>query len=135
MTKSASQLEQEIAETRARLDGTIGAIQDRLTLSGMIDELIGSVQGVGFNSAVGKAVGTAKRNPLPLMIAAAGVGWLLHRMGQKGTLTPFAKRPPVAEPELPGINMGHARVYNPDMSSRHPHHDSLESRREQSAHA
>lgn len=136
MTESLNELEREVEAARARLDGTIEAIQGRLTLSGIVDEVMGSLNKRQVSSGFDSAVSLAKRNPLPLMIVAAGVGWLIHRSmgGQDGSRSRLALSS-TEEPDLPLLNTGHARVYDPDSSTRHPAQDSLESRRDLTAHA
>lgn len=134
MTESLNELEREADAARARLDRTIEAIQGRLTLSGIVDEVMGSMNKKQVTSGLDSAVSLAKRNPLPLMIVAAGIGWLIHRMGQDSSRSRLALSSD-DEPDVPLLNTGHARVYDPDSSTRHPAQDSLESRRDLTAHA
>jgi ElaB/YqjD/DUF883 family membrane-anchored ribosome-binding protein len=82
MAKSAEQIEQEVQKTRAQLDETIDRIQDRLSVSGLIDELIGSFRNAEFGLVAEDALAFARRNPMPVIFAAAGVGWLLYRVSQ-----------------------------------------------------
>ena len=67
----------------------------------------------------------ARRNPVPVVLLAAGAGWLLHALSRRGT--------EASVDDIPVLNTGQARVYDPDQSPRHPTHDTLESRREMSA--
>ena len=129
MSQSMQDLEQEIEASRARLDATIDEIQGRLTVSGMVDEVMGTARGVPqIDTAFDAALAVVRRNPLPVLVIAAGVGWLLHRMAND----PRRRALVVAESaeRMPVLNTGAARVYDPDHSPLHPHQDLLESRRE-----
>jgi ElaB/YqjD/DUF883 family membrane-anchored ribosome-binding protein len=136
MTQSIPELEREIEASRARLDRTIDRIQDRLSVSGIVDEVVGSVRTREFGAVIDHALSIVRRNPVPVILVAAGVGWLIHRMSQE-------RRPDGAmmdvdmleEESIPVLNTGQARVYDPDVSPRHPTHDVLETRRDVSARA
>ena len=126
MSPSAQDLEQEIEESRARLDLTIDRIQDRLTVSGIADDLMGTVREAEFGSVFDTALDVVRRNPLPVLLIAAGASWLAWRMAQE------ARRPrarfhdvPTGE-EIPVLNTGEARVNDPDLSPRHPTQDLAE---------
>ena len=75
----------------------------------------------------------AKRNPIPVMAIAAGAGWLLYSMGRERARGYVRHRRMDEAEEIPILNTGHARIYDPDASPLHPTQDSLESRRETSA--
>lgn len=128
---SLSELEREVADARARLDGTIDAIQDRLTPAGLLDELMGTIGTTQVRGGFDSALDLAKRNPLPLMIVAAGMGWFIHRLGRDRQRNALVE----SVSDLPLINTGQSRIYDPDASTRHPGQDSLESRRDLTAHA
>jgi hypothetical protein len=128
MSQSSDEIEREIAATRARLDRTIDAIQDRLTLSGIADEVIGTMRSPQIASGFDQAIATVRRNPLPVMVAAAGVGWLVHWWSRRPR-----NRIIDIEPEVPLLNTGQARIYDPDAPPRHPAVDSFESRRDAAA--
>lgn len=122
-----SDLEAEAEATRARLQDTIGRIQDKLTVAGMLDEFIGQTAAAPkLLGGQDMMLGFLRRNPLPVMIAAAGVGFLIHRMNKR-------RRPVAAyddDFEVPAaLNAGHARVYDPDLPSRHPLADGADPKR------
>lgn len=120
-----SDLEADAAETRARLHDTIGRIQDKLTVSGMVDDFIGQAavpRLVGGRD--GFVAGLLKRHPVPLMIAAAGIGFVIHRMNRRA-----AARLSTKEIDVPAMNTGHTRVYDPDMPTRHPLADGADPKR------
>ena len=97
MTQSINELEREIEESRARLDLTIDRIQDRLSVSGIVDDMLGSMRRNQYADAFDTAIAVVKRNPVPVMLIAAGLGWLIHRMSQeplRGTaLVPYEGPP------------------------------------------
>ena len=134
MSESLAELERDVADARARLDQTIEAIQGRLTVTGIVDEVMGGVGNRQAAAGLDGMLGLLRRNPLPLMIVAAGVGWFIHRMS-RDRLAARVSGPVFDEPDLPLLNAGHSRIYDPDASTRHPGQDSLESRRDLTAHA
>lgn len=138
MTQSIQELERDIAESRARLDVTIDQIQDRLSVSGIVDEVVGSVRTTEFGSVIDHALTIVRRNPVPVLLVAAGIGWLLHRANQERRYRPTRRAvyaAAVEEESIPVLNTGNARVYDPDTSSLHPTQDALETRRELNARA
>jgi hypothetical protein len=83
MTQSINELEREIEESRARLDLTIDRIQDKLSVSGIVDDMLGSMRRNHYADAFDNAIAVVRRNPVPVMLIAAGLGWLIHRMSQE----------------------------------------------------
>jgi hypothetical protein len=133
MTQRVEGLERDVEQTRARLDQKIGAIEERLSVSGLADEFLGSVRAIKFSSVRDAALDVVKRNPIPVMLIAAGVGWLAYRMRREArSYTPYRRIDDDAV-DIPVLNTGNARIYDPDISPRHPTQDSLESRREAGA--
>jgi hypothetical protein len=137
MTQAIRELERDIAETRARLDDTIDRLQDRLSVPGVVDGVLGTMRASRrFGALFDDAIAVVRRNPAPVILIAAGVGWLVHRLSQEGR--PLSSRDRTIDVEdagVPVLNIGHARLYDPDTSPLHPTQDSLESRREMSAQA
>ena len=84
-------------------------------------------------SVLDRALAAARRNPVAAVLTAAGAGWLIHRMSRGRARAYSAHRIESAAEDIPILNTGHARIYDPDASPRHPMQDSLESRREMSA--
>lgn len=89
-----SDLEAEAAASRARLEDTIGRIQDKLTLSGMVDDFIGRTGTASLAGGRDMLSVLLNRHPLPVMIAAAGIGFLIHRRNRR----PPAAGEPVESP-------------------------------------
>ena len=134
MRQNTEELEREVADARARLAHTIDAIQQRLSMGGLAHELIGSLRTTPLGSVLDTAAAVVKRNPVPVILVAAGVGWLIHRISKDHAPTYTSYRRIEGEAaQIPVLNTGNARIYDPDISPRHPTQDSLESRREMSA--
>lgn len=109
-------IEQDIAATRSRLNDTIDRIQNKLTLSGIVDDVMGTAGLPRVTEGQDYILGLVRRHPLPIMVAAAGIGWLVYRMN---------RRPHVVYDgddliEMPVITDGQSRVYDPDLPTRHP---------------
>lgn len=81
MTQDIRELERDIEQTRAGLDLTIDRLQDKLSVSGIVDDVLGTMRGNRYESIYDHALDVIKRNPVPVMLVAAGVGWLIYRMG------------------------------------------------------
>jgi hypothetical protein len=126
-------LEQDVEDSRARLNESIDRLQDRLSLSGVVDEVVGAVGGGELGPTAERALAFVRRNPLPVLAAAGALGWLLYRLGRERT--PGLGRRAAIDDAVPVLNTGQARVYDPDASPRHPGQDLIESRREISARA
>lgn len=141
MTDTIKDLEQDIEQSRARLDETIDQIQDRLSVSGIVDDLMGTVRASDrFGSIYDHAAAVVRRNPVPVILLTAGAGWLIYRLGKEADrrrLQPLPRsRSLIAEEAaLPVMNAGNVHAYDPDVSPRHPTHDHIQSRRELSAQA
>jgi hypothetical protein len=130
MTRSVAAIERD--GSRARPHGT----QDPQPFSGVFEEVIGSVRSSEYGPLLEEAVDVVRRNPGPVLLIGAGVGWLLYRLSrdQSSRVGRRVQETVIAD-QIPVLNTGNARVYDPDHSPRHPAQDSLESRREASARA
>ncbi|MGA0599005.1 DUF3618 domain-containing protein [Enterovirga sp. CN4-39] len=125
-SETSREIETEIEATRARLYGTIDRIQSRLTVAGIVDEVMGSAGVPRTQNGHDFVLGLMRRHPLPMMVAAAGLGYLIYRMNrQRAAETTIAD---VDYVEVPAINDGQARLYDPDLPSRHPNPDAIEGR-------
>jgi hypothetical protein len=128
-------LEEEIERSRARLEETIDAIQGRLSVSRLIDDAMGSLRKSQFGAVLERAVGAVRRNPVPAMVAAAGLGWLFYRVAQDSRRPDLSWAGKMEEESVPVLVTGQDRVYDPDSSPRHPTQDLVETRRDMSARA
>ena len=112
-----NEMERDIEESRARLDETIDRIQGRLSVSSLVDEMLGNARRApAVSGAYDGALEAVRRNPVPVLLIAAGVGWLLHRMSQDAT----RRRTQASAERVPVLNDGVARVYDPDLPTRQP---------------
>ncbi|GGK30363.1 DUF3618 domain-containing protein [Salinarimonas ramus] len=79
MTKM-NDLERDIEESRARLDRTIDKLQDRMNASGVADDVLGTARRYGYGSQLDQAAAAIRNNPIPVLLVAAGIGWLALSM-------------------------------------------------------
>jgi hypothetical protein len=86
-------------------------------------------------TAADRALDLIRRNPALAFAAAAGAGFLLYRASRDGRRGAEARAQALEEESIPVLNIGQARIYDPDISPRHPTQDLLETRRETSARA
>ena len=108
------------------------ADQDQPSRSGGAG-LLGPFRDRRLGAAIGTALTTARRRPLATMLIAVGAGWLIQRMRNRLWLAASRERFEGEAGDIPVLNTGQARIYDPDASPRHPTQDSLESRREMNA--
>ena len=71
--RSAEDIERELKRTRAEIDRTAQAIQDRLTPEAVLDHALAYLRGPGGR----RILEAVQRNPLPAVLAAVAIGWLL----------------------------------------------------------
>jgi hypothetical protein len=136
MTQDMNDLERDIEQARARLDLTINRLQDRLSMSGMVDDVLGTMRANQLGSHFDYALDVIKRNPVPVMLVAAGVGWLLHRMSTQPVRPAVSARVAAYdEDELPVVDVHRPHVYQPETTlpvreaATLPVNDSLQPRR------
>jgi Protein of unknown function (DUF3618) len=146
-TQDLNELERDIEQSRARLDLTINRLQDKLSVSGVVDDVLGTMRANHYGDTFDTALAVLRRNPVPVMLVAAGVGWLIYRMGNDSARRRHIERlererlataqlgmegvdysdAGYEDPDLPAA--GTARIYEPATSSplaRNP--DAVESR-------
>ena len=121
MSREQEELERQAEDSRARLDRTTLSID---FLRSFRDSSFGAVE---------KGVRLTRRHPVPAILIAFGAGWLLHRFSRKRARHYSWRRRIYKAEEIPILNTGQARIYDPDASPLHPMQDLLESRREMSA--
>ena len=114
---SMNEMERDIEASRARLDETIDRIQGRLSVSSLVDEMLGNARRApAVSGAYDGALEAVRRNPVPVLLIAAGVGWLMHRMSQDAN----RRRTHASAERVPVLNDGAARAYDPDLPTRQP---------------
>lgn len=127
MTQSLQDLERDIEQSRAKLDMTIDRLQDKMTVSGVVDDMLGTVRSGRYAPLFDNVLDTIRRNPVPVMLVALGVGLLAYRLGRKPAAahrrTSLATEPDVVlEPE-------DTRLYGPGASPMQPPEEIFEHRR------
>jgi uncharacterized protein YjbJ (UPF0337 family) len=84
--RSAAEIEREVEETRARLTGTVEQIKERVSPNQVAEQAMDWLRGSGGKEFLGN-LGTAVRdNPVPILLVAAGIGWLALS-GSRGSST------------------------------------------------
>lgn len=71
--RSAEDIERELKRIRSEIDRTASAIQDRLTPEAVFDHALAYLRGPGGR----RILEAVQRNPLPAVLAAVAIGWLL----------------------------------------------------------
>jgi hypothetical protein len=128
MTQDIQDLERDIEATRARLDLTIDQLQGRLSMSGIVDDVLGTMRARGYDSALDHTLAVLKRNPVPVMLVAAGIGWLLYRMGREPTRRGAAGVGyAYDEADVSVLADTGPRVYDPQAEALHPLPDTFDS--------
>lgn len=117
-TQSLQELEQDIERSRAQLDHTIDRLQDKMTVSGVVDDMLGTARNGPYGPLYDRVLETVKRNPVPVMLIALGVGLLAYRLGRSATVSRQRVRIIAADEDL--ITEEHllmeaedARLYGP----------------------
>lgn len=81
--RSASEIEREVDRERARVAGTIDALQDKVSVNGMIDQVVRAVTEHGGD--VSRNLGrTMRDNPLPVILTSVGLAWLMTSSSSSG---------------------------------------------------
>ena len=120
---SMNDLEKEIEESRARLDDTIDRIQGKLSVPNIVDEMLGNARRVpALSGTYDGALEAVRRNPVPVLLIAAGVGLLFSRMARDAE----RRRTQVSAERVATLNTGTARGYDPDLPTVRPARDPLE---------
>jgi hypothetical protein len=86
--KDPETLEREIDQTRGQMDQTISALERRLSPGQLVDEALGLFRehGGDFAANLGNSI---KQNPLPVMLAAVGIGWMIFMPNQPSSMTNY----------------------------------------------
>lgn len=92
MSDSMIDLERDIEKSRARLDLTIDRLQDKLTVSGVVDDTLGAVRKSAYAPIYDNVLATLRRNPVPVMLVAAGMAMIFYRMAKPPRIMPLPMR-------------------------------------------
>jgi len=81
-SQSLQDLERDIERSRAQLDQTIDRLQDKMTVSGVVDDMLGTARNGQYAPLYDQVLATVRRNPVPVMLIALGIGLLAYRLGR-----------------------------------------------------
>jgi ElaB/YqjD/DUF883 family membrane-anchored ribosome-binding protein len=70
-------LEADIEATRAHMDDTLNAIEYKLTPGQLMNDGIDYLRHSGSGEFLSNLTTSARDNPMPIMLTAAGIGWLM----------------------------------------------------------
>ena len=85
--QSLQELEQDIERSRAQLDHTIDRLQNKMTVSGVVDDMLGTARNGPYGPLYDRVLDTVKRNPVPVMLIAMGIGLLAYRLGRSNSVS------------------------------------------------
>lgn len=116
----SSELHQEIDRTRHDMDETLDRLGDRLQPRHLLDDLLEMLRGSGATDqgrdmarrarqAGESAIDAVRRHPVPALVTAAGLAWLLVEQGRD------AQEPEPMHPNPRGRELG--------LTAWHPEHD------------
>jgi hypothetical protein len=81
-SQNLQELEKDIERSRAQLDQTIDRLQDKMTVSGVVDDVLGTARNGQYGPLYDRVLDTVRRNPVPVMLIAMGIGLLAYRLGR-----------------------------------------------------
>lgn len=86
--KDQAQLEREIDQQRAHIGETISALEAQFSPGQMLDKILsyGKTNGAEFSRNL---VNTVRDNPVPTLLTALGVAWLMYGQGNRGSSTDY----------------------------------------------
>ena len=115
MTQSLQDLEKDIEQSRAQLDRTIDQLQNKMTVSGVVDDMLGTARVSQYGPLYDRVLETVRSNPVPVMLIAAGLGLLAYRLGRPARRRPTrliaADEDFITEQDLAG-EPGDLRLYD-----------------------
>jgi hypothetical protein len=81
MNATVHEIEREIEAGRARLDGMLNQIQDRLHPAAFIEDVLGTARRSGAGGDLyDLSLSTVRRHPIPVLLICTGVSMLLARV-------------------------------------------------------
>lgn len=75
--RTSDEIENEIHQTRARLDETLHEIEERFSPQKLMNTTYDYLRHGGAEDAISSIGRTIRENPLPVMVTGIGLGWLL----------------------------------------------------------
>ena len=86
-SRSAAEIERDVQQSRANIEHTLDAIQERLSPGQLVDQAIGYFRGgrgVDFARNLGDSIAA---NPIPVTLMGVGLAWMMisgQRTGRNG---------------------------------------------------
>ena len=86
-SKSAAEIERDVQQSRADIEHTLDAIQERLSPGQLVDQAVGYFRGgrgVDFARNLGDSIAA---NPIPVTLMGVGLAWMMisgQRTGRNG---------------------------------------------------
>ncbi len=89
--KTPAELEREVNEQRSRVSSTVDALQDKISVKGVVTQVMDAMSehGGDISRNLGK---TVKDNPLPLLLTGIGIVWLIASANQRGSSSDYDSR-------------------------------------------
>ena len=81
-TPETAAIEQDLAQTRARMDHHLDELQDRLSPSQVLNDALSYFQRGNGSDFAQDLIRRAKANPLPVVVTGVGLIWLLASSGR-----------------------------------------------------
>jgi hypothetical protein len=97
--RTAREIRDDIRRTRAQMDATVDAIEDKLSPGELVHEAWGLFRG-GSGSSVNRVWRIAKQHPMPTAILGVGIAWMAYESASDGQ--PHADRVRYATAPEPG---------------------------------
>ena len=76
-TNDTDQIEQDLAQTRARMDRRLDQLSDRLAPNQLVNDALAHVTGGDGADFAQTLIAKAKANPVPAALAGIGIAWLM----------------------------------------------------------
>lgn len=87
-TNDTDQIEQDLAQTRARMDRRLDQLGDRLAPNQLVNDALAHVTGGDGADFAQTLIAKAKANPVPAALAGIGIAWLMassqHKQAKAG---------------------------------------------------
>ncbi|NWJ27600.1 DUF3618 domain-containing protein [Rhizobium sp. RM] len=74
---SSSEIEQEIAADRRRIEERLDAIQQRMSPGQLVDEILSYARSSGGGEYTSNLSAAVKNNPIPMALVGVGLAWLM----------------------------------------------------------
>jgi len=73
----SDQIEQDLAQTRARMDQRLDELQDKMSPTQLVNDALSYVQGGDGGEFTSNLISRAKANPWAVVLTGAGLAWLM----------------------------------------------------------